>query len=244
MNTRVGSYGTGRERSATVSFAEIESAARNLMAAGDYPSVHAVRLELQRGSTSTIADAMRRFWKDQAALNAGNPVALTRLPPEFADAAVQLWERALRLSLQTAKADDSAARMTLEELKRETDKRARALELREKEWDLAARIRDRALADSREQINILLRQLSDASQDLRARDTRIADLENQVEEYRRQLANVIVRAVSKSRASGLSRVGRLHRTKEKKAPAIKAAAKVSTKRKSVKSRWRSHGKRR
>jgi Plasmid replication region DNA-binding N-term len=78
------------------------TAARKLMAVGDYPSVHAVRVELGRGSTTTISDAMRRFWKDQAALNAGNPVALTRLPPEFADASVELWERALRLSLQTA----------------------------------------------------------------------------------------------------------------------------------------------
>jgi hypothetical protein len=100
MNTPSASYGTARERAATVSFVDIETAARKLMAAGDYPSVHAVRLELKRGSTTTIAEAMRRFWKDQAALNAGNPVALTRVPAEFADASVALWEQALRLSQQ------------------------------------------------------------------------------------------------------------------------------------------------
>src|SRR5450755_1903950 len=111
------------------------------MVAGGYPSVGAVRKELKRGSTTTISEAMRRFWKDQAALNAGNPVALTRLPPEFADAAVELWERALRLSWQTATTDDNAARTKLEELKRDTDVRARSLELREKEWDMAARVR-------------------------------------------------------------------------------------------------------
>jgi Plasmid replication region DNA-binding N-term len=87
-------YGTTRERAASVSFADIEAAARQLMLAGAYPFVGAVRKLLKRGSTSTIADGMRRFWKDQAALNAGNPVALTRLPPEFADAAVDLWEQA------------------------------------------------------------------------------------------------------------------------------------------------------
>src|SRR5277367_2821263 len=122
-------YGTTRARAASVSFADIGAAARRLMLAGDYPSVHAVRVELKRGSTTTIADAMRRFWKDQSALNAGNPVALTRLPPEFADAAVALWEQALRLSLQTAKTDDTAANAKLEALQRDTDGRARSLEL-------------------------------------------------------------------------------------------------------------------
>src|SRR5580698_9287064 len=111
-----GSYGTTRERAASVSFAEIEAVARRLMASGSYVSVAAVRKELRRGSTTTIAQAMRRFWKDQAALNTGNPVALTRLPPEFADAALALWEQALRLSQQTAVIDDNAARAHLEQL--------------------------------------------------------------------------------------------------------------------------------
>src|ERR1700676_4198071 len=111
-----GNYGTTRERPASISFADIEAAARQLMVAGGYPSVAAVRKELKRGSTTTIAEAMRRFWKNQAALNAGNPVALTRLPPEFADAAVGLWEQALRLSQQTVTSDDNAARARLEQL--------------------------------------------------------------------------------------------------------------------------------
>jgi myosin heavy subunit len=171
------------------------------MSAGDYPSVHAVRLELKRGSTITIAEAMRRFWKDQSALNAGNPVALTRLPPEFADAAVSLWEQALRLSLQTAQQDDSAARAKLEEVKRDTDARARSIELREKEWDMAARVRERALADTREQVNMLIKELGNATAEVRAREASIANLEIQLEEHRRQLIAVIARAVSKSRAS-------------------------------------------
>jgi hypothetical protein len=97
-----------------VSFADIEAAARQIMTAGGYRSVATVRKELKRGSTTTIAEAMRRIWKDQAALSAGNPVALTRLPPELADAAVSLWEQALQLSQQTVTVDDNAARMRLE----------------------------------------------------------------------------------------------------------------------------------
>jgi hypothetical protein len=200
VNSSSNSFGTGRERPTSVSFADIEAAARKLMTAGDYPSVATVRKELKRGSTTTIADAMRRFWKDQAALNAGNPVALTRLPPEFADAAVALWEQALRLSLQTAQQDDSAARAKLEELRRDTDARARSLELREKEWDMAARVRERALADTREQVNMLLKELANATAEIRANKVQIADLQSQIEDYRRQLATVIARAVSRHRA--------------------------------------------
>jgi hypothetical protein len=87
---------------------------------------------------------MQKFWKNQAALNAGDPIALTRLPPELADAAVAQWEQALRLAQQMAKVEDSAARAHLEQLRRDTDLRARSVELREKEWDFAARARTRA----------------------------------------------------------------------------------------------------
>lgn len=242
MNSLPLSYGTVRERAASVSFAEIETAARTLMAAGNYPSVNAVRIELKRGSTTTIADAMRRFWKNQAALNAGNPVALTRLPTEFADAAVDLWEQALRLSLQTAEADNNAARAKLEELKRDTDTRAHSMELREKEWDMAARVRERALADSRGQINMLLKELGNATAEIRARDTRISDLEIQLEQHRRQLVAVISRAVSKSRAIA-SKPQSLVRPKKKSrtAPATKHP-KVN--RRLVNSKRKSHGKRR
>jgi hypothetical protein len=199
VNSSSKSFGIGRERPTSVSFADIEAAARKLMAAGDYPSVATVRKELKRGSTTTIADAMRRFWKDQAALNAGNPVALTRLPPEFADAAVALWEQALRLSLQTAQQDDSAGRAKLEELKRDTESRARSMELREKEWDIAARVRERALSETREQVNVLLKELANATAELRANKVRIAGLESQIEDHRRQLSTVIARAVSRNR---------------------------------------------
>src|SRR5208282_6120658 len=105
----VPAYGTTRDRGATVSYAEIERAARSLMAAGERPTVQALRKALGRGSPNHLGPALKRFWKDQAALNAGDPIALTRLPPELADAAVAQWEQALRLSQQTAKYEDSQA---------------------------------------------------------------------------------------------------------------------------------------
>jgi hypothetical protein len=211
-----GNYGTTRERAASVSFADIEGAARRLMVSGGYPSVGAVRKELKRGSTTTIAEAMRRFWKDQAALNAGNPVALTRLPPEFADAAVALWEQALRLSQQTVAIDDNAARARLEKLRLETELRVHSVELREKEWDMAARVRERALADARDHVNVLMKELATDRAELRARDARIADLEFQVEEQRQQLATVIARAIAKNRAVAVKKPKREIRPRPKR----------------------------
>ena len=132
-------------------------------------------------------------------LNSGDPIALTRLHPELADAAIAQWEQSLRLAVQTAKVDDSTARAHLDELRRGTEIRAHSVELREKEWDLAARVRERALADARGHVNVLMKELATDRAELRARDARIADLESQLEEHRRQLATVIARAIAKNR---------------------------------------------
>jgi len=196
----LGNYGTTRERSATVSYADIEAVARRLMATGGYASVAAVRKELKRGSSTTIAEAMRRFWKNQAALDAGNPVALTRLPPEIADAAVELWEQALRLSQQSVSTDDNAARTHLDQLRRDTDFRVHSMELREKEWDMAARVRERALEDARQQVSMLIGELSAMRAELRSRDLQNADLGTQIEQLRQQLATVIAKAVARHRS--------------------------------------------
>jgi Plasmid replication region DNA-binding N-term len=233
-------YGTTRERGATVSFADVERAARGLMAAGERPTVKAVLKSLGRGSPNHITSCMQRFWKDQSALNAGDPVALTRVPPELAESARALWEQALRLSQQTAKHDDNAARARLEELKRDTDARARSQELREKEWEIAARVRERALSDAREHLNLLLQELVLNRAELRARDTRIADLESQVEEHRHQLATVIARAISKNRTPATKKRRATARVKPPKriAPRTKGP---QPQRKPVNSKRKRHG---
>jgi hypothetical protein len=200
MSQEPAAYGTARERGPTVSYAEIERAARSLMAGGERPTVESVRKMLGRGSPNHIATCMQKFWKNQAALNSGDPIALTRLPPELADAAIAQWEQALRLALQTAKVEDSAARAHLEDLRRDTEVRAHSVELREKEWDLAARVRERALADARDHINVLMKELATDRAELRSREARIADLEVQLEQLREQLATIIARAIVKQRA--------------------------------------------
>src|SRR5271165_3011294 len=226
MSEVIPAYGKGRDRGATVSYGEIERAARALMADGERPTVQAVIKRLGRGSPNHIAVSMQDFWKNQAALNTGDPIALTRLPPELADAAVAQWEQALRLAQQTARVEDSAARAHLEQLRRDTDARARSVELREKEWDIAARVRERALADAREHVNLLLKELATDRAELRARDARIADLESQVEEHRRQLATVIARAIAKNRVLAVKKPRRKIGAKPNPRIGIKKSAPV------------------
>jgi Plasmid replication region DNA-binding N-term len=239
MNESKSSYGTTRERGPTVSYAEIERAARAVMAGGQRPTTKAVLEHLGRGSPNHIAECMQRFWKDQAALNAGDPLALSRLPPELADAAVAQWEQALRLSQQTAKYEDSQARTQLEQLRRETDVRVRSVELREKEWDISARVRERALTDAREQVNLLMKELAIDRAELRARNARIADLESQLEEHRRQLATAIARAIAKNRAAALGKPRSASRIK----PQIRVAPKKrpSPQRKQLHPKRKRHG---
>jgi chromosome segregation ATPase len=200
MISQTRAYGEGRNRGATVSYGEIERAARDIMAGGGRPTVEGVYKALGRGSPNHISTAMQTFWKNQSALNGGDPLALTRLPPELADAAVAQWEQALRLAHQNAIYDDNAARTHLEQLRRDTDARARSVELREKEWDMAARVRERALADTRDQVNLLMKELATDRAEVRFRDARIADLETQIEAYRQQLARLVARAVARNRA--------------------------------------------
>jgi Plasmid replication region DNA-binding N-term len=213
-------YGASRQRGPTVSYEEIERAARGLMAKGERPTVDGVRAALGRGSPNHIAASMRKFWKNQAAVTTGNPLALTHLPPELADAAVAQWEKALSLAQQTAQVDDSAARAHLEQLRRETAHHARALGLREKDWDIAARVRERALVEARDQINVLLKELAADRGELRSREARIADLESQNEGYRQQLALVVTRAVARNRAL------RAKKLRPKRSPARKPKARI------------------
>jgi hypothetical protein len=107
-------------------------------------------------------------------------------------------------------------RAHLEQLRRDTDARARSVELREKEWDLAARVRERALADARDQINVLMKELATDRAELHARQAQIVDLESQLEEHSRQLATVITRAVAKSRAVATKKPRRTIRARPKK----------------------------
>jgi len=236
-NVQSKNYGATRQRGPAVSYEEIERTARDLMAKGERPTVDGVRAALGRGSPNHIASCMQRFWKNQAAISTGNPLALTHLPPELADAALAQWQKALLLAQQTAKHEDSEARAHLEQLRRETTHHAHAIELREKEWDLAARVRERALSDAREHVNVLLKELAADRGELRSCKARIADLESQNEGYRQQLSLVVTRVVARNRAL------RARKPQPKGSPARKSSSRVRAKKRRQSRRPKAKGRR-
>jgi hypothetical protein len=199
LESSVKPYGEGRGRT-NVSYGEVERAAIAILKSDRRPTVESVREALGRGSPDTLGSALKRFWRDLGARIEGDPAALTRMPPEIADLADGVWQRALKLAGAAAKNDDNAARERLAQIQIENELRAQSFVLREKEWDSAARERERALADSREHLLLLTRTLGRDQATLRARDARIADLESQVEYYRQQIATLMAAAIMRNRA--------------------------------------------
>jgi hypothetical protein len=209
-------YGSTRQRSANVSYADVERAALDILATGRRPSVETVREALGRGSPATIATCLKRFWRDLGIRAQGDPAALTRLPSEIVEAVEAIWQRSLALAAQAAKKDDNAARERLEQIRIENEVRAQSFEMREKEFETAARERERALADSRDHLLSTLKVLESDRATLRGREARILALEAQVEDYRRQLARVIDRAVSRNRTRAARKLRPAPRTKVKR----------------------------
>ncbi|MDB6084730.1 MAG: hypothetical protein JWN43_2611, partial [Gammaproteobacteria bacterium] len=129
-------YGQGRNR-INVSYGEVERAAITILKADRRPTVETVRKALGRGSNETIGIALRRFWRDLGVRIEGDPAALTRIPPEIADLADGVWQRALKLAGEAAKNDHNAALEHLEQVRLENELRAQSFALREKELDTA-----------------------------------------------------------------------------------------------------------
>jgi hypothetical protein len=229
-------YGATRERGANVSYADVERAALDILATGRRPSVETVRIALGRGSPATIATSLKRFWRDLGCRASGDPAALTRLPSEIIEAVEKIWQRSLALAAQAAKHEDNAARERLEQIRIENEVRAQSFEMREREFETAARERERALADSRDHLVSTLRMLESDRAALRARDARIASLEAQVEDYRRQLARVIERAVSRYRTFAARKPRRMDRPKPPAKPKHRVIPKKSVRRPQPKGR--------
>jgi hypothetical protein len=193
----VPAYGTPRPRSTNVSHVEIERAALDILATGERPSVATVRDRLGRGSAATIADGLKRFWRDLGRRAEGDPAALARLPVEIVEIIDSLWQRALALAAQAATHDDNAARERLAQIQLENDLKSQSLALREREYDTAARERERALTESREYLRALLGMLERERATLQAKDVRIAALEKQLEAERHQRSALLTRRFGK-----------------------------------------------
>jgi Plasmid replication region DNA-binding N-term len=208
-------YGEGRVRT-NVAYADVERAAIAILKSERRPTVETVRDAIGRGSNETIGEALRRFWRDLGARAEGDPAALTRMPVEIAELADGIWQRALKLAAEAAKYSDNAARERLEHIQVENDLKATSFALREHELDRQARERERALADSREHLLLALKTLAREQATNKSREARIADLESQLEEHRRQLATVIASVIAKHRKTAAKRPRRPARPKANK----------------------------
>jgi hypothetical protein len=93
--------------------------------------------------------------------------------------------------------------------------RAQSFEMRERAYETTAHERERALADSRDHLLSTLRMLESDRATLKAREKRIVEFEAQVEDYRRQLALVITRAVTKNRVLAERKARPVPRAKQK-----------------------------
>jgi hypothetical protein len=179
---------------------------------------------------------LKRFWRDLGVRAQGDPAALTRLPSEIVEAVEAIWQRALAMAAQAAQHDDNAARERLEQIRIENEVRAQSFELREREFETAARERERALADSRDHLLSTLRMLESDRATLRARETRIVALEAQVEDYRRELARLIERAVTRNRTLAARKPRPASRPKPPAKPKRRVAPKKAARRPKPKGR--------
>ena len=104
-----------------VAYADVERAAIAILKSERRPTVETVRAALGRGSNHTIGEALRRFWRDLGARAEGDPAALSRMPPDIAEFADGLWQRALKLAGEAARDDDNAARERLGQIQLENE---------------------------------------------------------------------------------------------------------------------------
>jgi hypothetical protein len=121
------------------------------------------------------------------------------MPPDIADLADGMWQRALKLAGEAAAQSDNAARERLAQVQIENELRANSFELREHEYDAASRAREKVLGDSREHLLLLMKSLGREQATVRAQEARIADLEAQLSQAHQQLAMLIRSAAAARR---------------------------------------------
>jgi len=188
-----------------ITFGDVSHAADTLFRAGQRPTVQKIRATIGRGSPNTIGPLLDQWWSTAAARLDSGPAALHRLPEPVAHVAESLWLQALDEGRRQAKAELNSTVEATEEQAQRLKLRAHVLSLREGELDQRLRERERALADTQTHLLSTLKRLDSDRATLRARDARIAHLQSEIEDYRRQFATVVARAVAKHRAPTVKR---------------------------------------
>jgi hypothetical protein len=140
-------YGQTRKRREEVTYVQIERAATDILKTGVRPTLEGVRAALGGGSPRTILEGLNRYWRDLGNQVAGSPDTLRRLPAAVADLAEGLWQRALSVAVEAARATHSDAEEQLSRLKNQLELRSHTLSQREVELDELLRSRERTVKD-------------------------------------------------------------------------------------------------
>jgi hypothetical protein len=227
-------YGMSRRG---VKYADVSEAADTLFRAKERPTVEKVRVKLGRGSPNTIGPLLDEWWSRLADRLDAGPAALHRLPELVAQAAEALWIQALEEGRRHASVEQNSKTRALVQDQQQTDLRAQVLSLREEELQTTVREREQNLAESRDQVAALIKELAGARATMRAQMNRITELSTEVERLRQQVALIVTRAVTQQRTVTKVRPRRV--TRAKATPRVKlrpAARKAVTRRRAPKHR--------
>src|SRR3984957_14084069 len=159
---------------------DVEFAADALLRAGERPTIEKIREKIGRGSPNTINPLLDAWWKRLASRLDAGPAALHRLPESVAHAAEALWMQALdegrRRATQELSRDARSAAHTKDDL----EVRSHVLTLREGEFDVRLKDRERNQATLEAQVHELTVLIRKDRATIDAQSRRIADLENQL----------------------------------------------------------------
>ena len=218
------SYGQTRHKREDLTYAQIERAATEILKTGVRPTVAGVRNALGGGSPRTILDGLNRYWRDLGNQVAGTPDTLRRLPSAVADLAEGLWQRALSLATEAAQATNTEGEAQLSRLKSQLELRQHTLSQREVELDELLRSRERTVKELEEHLRAALSMLTKRDVTISSLESRLAAAEQETEDYRQRLANVIQRAVRKHQGERIKRVARPNKLiPQRRRPAPKMA---------------------
>jgi septal ring factor EnvC (AmiA/AmiB activator) len=207
------SYG---ERKRGITFSDVSRAADEIARARQRPTVEKIRALLGSGSPNTVGPMLDQWWARIVDRLEAGPAALHRLPERVAHVAEALWLQALEEGRKHAALELSSSARAAEELSRTLDARAHVLTLREGELEQRLSERERALQETQEQLLQLLSAVQRDQATIRARDTRIAALEGELQRSRGQLKEVLASAVLRHRVR--KRGGKAPAAKPQSAP--------------------------
>jgi len=202
-------YGVTRQKRDDVSYAQIERAATEILKTGVRPTVQAVRNALGGGSPRTILDGLNRYWRDLGNQVAGTPDTLRRLPAAVADLAEALWQRALSLATDASGASRTDAEGQLSRLKSQLELRQHTLSQREIELDDLVRSRERTVKELQEHLRAALSMLTKRDATISSLELRLGTAQQETENYRRRLGQVIQGAVANPRRAVTKPVSKL-----------------------------------